>query len=87
MGTTDPLERFEQLAVCAGGEMPPDVHVAAKVARRVQAAEATSDRVLVFLAAGACVAAVAVMMVGALQLSDLGNALEGLLEIVPPIGL
>jgi len=87
MGTTDPLERFEQLAACAVGEMPPDVRVAAKVARRVRAAEATSDRVLEFLAAGACVVAVAVVMVGVLQLSDLGGALEGLLEIVPPIGL
>jgi hypothetical protein len=87
MRNVDPLQEFEQLAARLKMDSPPPVRVVAQVMRRVRAAQGASERTLAFLAAGSCVAAIVVVMVGLSLLSELTDPLEALFEIVPPIGL
>jgi hypothetical protein len=86
MRDRDPLQEFEQLSARLKEDLPPSVHVAPQVIRRVRRAEAASERTLALLAAGSCVAAIAVAVAGFSQLSELADPLEAFLQIVPPIG-
>ena len=87
MKTVDPLQTFEQLTIRLKDDAPPRVHIAPRVLRRIRAIEASSSRVLEFLAAGSCAAAVVVAAVGLSLLPELTDPLEALFQIVPPIGL
>jgi len=86
MNGLDPLKEFERVAARLWWGEPPSVHVVAQVMRRVRAAEATADRTLALFAAGSCVAATAVVVLGVWLLSQVDNPLGAIFQIVPPIG-
>ena len=87
MRNVDPLQEFEQLTARLKEDAPPSVRVAPQVMRRVRAVEAASERTLALLAAGACVTAIVVVVVGISLLSQLPDPMEAIFQIVPPIGL
>lgn len=87
MNKQDPLERFERLIPLLQEDAPPRVHVASQVMRRIRGVRATSERTLEYLAAGSCVAAFLTVLAGLSLLSEMGDPLEALFQIVPPIGL
>jgi hypothetical protein len=86
MNGLDPLKEFERMAARLWWDEPPVVHVAAEVMRRVRAVEATAERTLALFAAGSCVAATAVVVLGFWLLSQVDNPLGAIFQIVPPIG-
>lgn len=83
----EPLLEFERLTARLKEDAPPSVHVMPQVMRRVRAARVASERTLALLAAGSCVLAATVAVVGLSLLSEVTDALEGVFQIVPPIGL
>lgn len=86
MNIRDPLAEFERLVFCMREDRPPAIHVVPRVMMRVRAAEIASERTLRFVAVGSCVVTPLVAALGFQFLSNLGNSLEALFEIVPPIG-
>jgi hypothetical protein len=81
------MQDLERLAAALAGDVPPAVHVAPRVLRRLREVQAATDRTLALFAAGSCVAAIAVVVVGLSLLSRMSDPLEMVFQIVPPIGL
>lgn len=87
MSTRDPLQEFEQLTACLAQDRPPRVRVAAQVARRIRSTQSSADRTFALLAAGSCAAALAVALIGFVELTQLTDPLSAVFDIMPPIGL
>lgn len=87
MSIRDPLVDFERLALSAREDRPPVVRVAPRVLRRIREVQTATDRTLALFAAGSCLTAVAVLIVGLSLLSQAGDPLEMVFQVVPPIGL
>jgi hypothetical protein len=87
MKNMDPLERFERLAPRLAEDAPPPVHVVHQVMRRIRLTRTKTERTLEFLTAGSCAAALIVVLFGFSILTQLGDPLDAIFDIVPPIGL